>query len=79
MAEVAMPNNPLPTDGTNGAETPNGSTADIVTVFHDPNNFNVKHPLANTWTLWFTKPPTGKVREFVKIELGKGGTDPFGL
>ncbi len=32
-----------------------------VTVFHDPENFNVKHPLMNEWTLWFTKPPSGKV------------------
>ncbi|RCI07961.1 hypothetical protein L249_7856 [Ophiocordyceps polyrhachis-furcata BCC 54312] len=31
-----------------------------VTVFHDKDNFNVKHPLQNKWTLWFTKPPTGK-------------------
>ena len=34
---------------------------DSVTVFHDPENFNVKHPLMHTWTLWFTKPPSGKV------------------
>lgn len=34
-----------------------------ITVFHDPNNFNVKHPLMHKWTLWFTKPPSGKVRE----------------
>jgi translation initiation factor 4E len=33
-----------------------------VTVFHDKDNFNVKHPLQNKWTLWFTKPPSGKVR-----------------
>ena len=32
-----------------------------VTVFHDADNFNVKHPLMNAWTLWFTKPPSGKV------------------
>lgn len=31
-----------------------------ITVFHDPENFNVKHPLMNKWTLWFTKPPSGK-------------------
>lgn len=29
-----------------------------LTVFHDPKNFNVKHPLMNTWTLWFTKTPS---------------------
>lgn len=48
---------PSPTDGAT-------SSGDIVTVFHDPNNFNVKHPLAHTWTLWFTKPPSGKVLSF---------------
>ncbi|KAI9890134.1 MAG: eukaryotic translation initiation factor 4E [Vezdaea aestivalis] len=40
---------------------PSGAeSGDIITVFHDPDNFNVKHPLANPWTLWFTKPPTSK-------------------
>lgn len=34
---------------------------DSVTVFHDPENFNVKHPLMHEWTLWFTKPASGKV------------------
>ena len=33
-------------------------TGEPLTVFHDPKNFNVKHPLMNTWTLWFTKTPT---------------------
>ena len=49
-------------------EKPNGSTAkkevkesEEITVFHDPENFNVKHPLMHEWTLWFTKPPSGKV------------------
>ncbi|KAK8132512.1 eukaryotic initiation factor 4E [Apiospora kogelbergensis] len=32
----------------------------LVTVFHDKDNFNVKHPLQNKWTLWFTKPSSGK-------------------
>lgn len=32
-----------------------------VTVFHDKDNFTVKHPLQSKWTLWFTKPPSGKV------------------
>lgn len=34
---------------------------EIVTVLHNPENFNVKHPLMHEWTLWFTKPPSGKV------------------
>ncbi|KAI9836924.1 MAG: eukaryotic translation initiation factor 4E, partial [Thelocarpon superellum] len=39
-----------------------GATSDenAITVFHDPDNFNVKHPLMHKWTLWFTKPPSGK-------------------
>jgi translation initiation factor 4E len=44
----------------NGADSFTGSS-EPVTVFHDADNFNVKHPLMNKWTLWFTKPPTGKV------------------
>lgn len=31
-----------------------------ITVFHDRDNFNVKHPLMHKWTLWFTKPSTGR-------------------
>lgn len=30
----------------------------IRTVFSDPNNFNVKHPLFSAWTLWFDSPST---------------------
>lgn len=40
---------------------------EIVTVFHNPENFNVKHPLMHEWTLWFTKPPSGKVRRVTII------------
>lgn len=68
MAEVAMPTQPP--SGLNGAaaaDSPNNenapsasSNAENITVFHDPENFNVKHPLQNSWTLWFTKPPSGK-------------------
>jgi len=28
---------------------------EIKTVFHDVNNFNVKHPLLNTWSLWVSR------------------------
>ena len=75
MAEVASngptPSEPVPldtipispngamSDATNGAEKfADGET--IVTVFDDPANFNVKHQLQHKWTLWFTKPPSGK-------------------
>ncbi|CEP09162.1 hypothetical protein [Parasitella parasitica] len=30
--------------------------SEVKTVFHDPKNYNVKHPLQNTWTLWFDNP-----------------------
>ncbi|KAF8428310.1 translation initiation factor eIF 4e-like domain-containing protein [Tirmania nivea] len=35
------------------------STQEQLTVFHSPDNFTVKHPLMNKWTLWFTKPASG--------------------
>ncbi|KAI6804065.1 eukaryotic translation initiation factor 4E [Hortaea werneckii] len=71
MAEVAqpVPNEQVPldtipvspeggiTDATNDKSADDGK---IITVFDDPSNFNVKHALQNTWTLWFTKPPSGK-------------------
>ena len=55
-----------PSDETSGESKEQGSTTapsdgEIRTVFHDADNFNVKHPLMHTWTLWFTKPPSGKV------------------
>jgi translation initiation factor 4E len=50
------------TDATNGATNGEKSNENggVVTVFDDPSNFNVKHQLQHTWTLWFTKPPSGK-------------------
>ena len=55
-----------PADGdTEGLTEKMGNTNlsldENVTVFHDPDNFNVKHPLMHEWTLWFTKPSSGKV------------------
>ncbi|KAF2751737.1 eukaryotic translation initiation factor 4E [Sporormia fimetaria CBS 119925] len=53
-----------PSDKPSGSDEPTTNSSDgsgeLKTVFHDPENFNVKHPLMNTWTLWFTKPPSGK-------------------
>ncbi|MCJ1243810.1 eukaryotic translation initiation factor 4E [Trapelia coarctata] len=61
---------PISPEGGKAADEnapPNGSApkreykdSEQITVFHDPDNFNVKHPLMNNWTLWFTKPPSGK-------------------
>lgn len=75
MTEVATPQQvPLdtipispeePHNGDSGIASSAGDNAYSeqmpITVFHDSSNFNVKHPLMNKWTLWFTKPPTGKV------------------
>lgn len=73
MAEVATapkPDQQVPLDtipispAGDSQEKSTSAEADeneVRTVFHDPNNFNVKHPLMNMWTLWFTKPPSGKV------------------
>lgn len=55
------------TDGTDDPKREYGEDEQI-TVFHDANNFNVKHPLMHTWTLWFTKPPSGKVcRSYISL------------
>jgi len=57
---------PISPDGTNGHDenkNPTGESStgeEQITVFHDKDNFNVKHPLMHKWTLWFTKPPSGK-------------------
>lgn len=74
-----MPKSPVPLDtipvtpdggvdktlaDVNDTISANVNSSEPVTVFHDAENFNVKHPLANTWTLWFTKPPSGKVYLF---------------
>ncbi|KAI9695213.1 MAG: eukaryotic translation initiation factor 4E [Bogoriella megaspora] len=71
MSALKMPKSPVPLDtipiSPDGGEHGHGTSEEephpdqqIVTVFHDPEHFNVKHPLANQWTLWFTKPPSGK-------------------
>jgi len=52
------------TDSANNDKSTTSATSgdsELRTVFHDAENFNVKHPLMNTWTLWFTKPPSGRV------------------
>jgi translation initiation factor 4E len=56
-AQVDLSTIPVSPNG----DKPKVGTDEQITVFHDPENFNVKHPLMHDWTLWFTKPPTGKV------------------
>lgn len=55
MADVAVaqPVSALPAED-------NKTSDEVKTVFHDVHDFNVKHPLMHTWSLWFTKPPSGK-------------------
>jgi translation initiation factor 4E len=62
QSPVPLDTIPISPDGdhSNSDVSANSSGEAPITVFHDPENFNVKHPLANTWTLWFTKPPSGK-------------------
>jgi translation initiation factor 4E len=64
-AQVDLSTIPISPDGGNTDENkkPNGENGaqEQITVFHDKDNFNVKHPLMHRWTLWFTKPPSGKV------------------
>ena len=56
---------PISPDGSNTDENKKPTSikaeGDQITVFHDKDNFNVKHPLMHKWTLWFTKPSSGKV------------------
>lgn len=70
MAEqVDLTTIPISPDGGNkpdGAAAESTGDGKPVTVFHDKDNFNVKHPLSNRWTLWFTKPASGKVRSGIQ-------------
>ncbi|KAL2111497.1 hypothetical protein VUR80DRAFT_9917 [Thermomyces stellatus] len=58
--QVDLSTIPISPDGDKPADGPKDSEEKVVTVFHDKENFNVKHQLQNKWTLWFTKPPSGK-------------------
>lgn len=63
--QVDLSTIPISPEGAEkSTETKENDTDKDITVFHDKDNFNVKHPLQNKWTLWFTKPPSGKVRTF---------------
>lgn len=43
----------LPAGLVSNLPTKAGKDTDVITVFADPSNFNVKHPLHSTWQLWF--------------------------
>ncbi|KAL9016834.1 MAG: hypothetical protein Q9185_005831 [Variospora sp. 1 TL-2023] len=65
-----IPISPTREDGSGDSEAKDAAVPsaqnsdDPVTVFHDKDNFNVKHPLMHEWTLWFTKPPSGKNQDW---------------
>ncbi|KAI9307728.1 translation initiation factor eIF 4e-like domain-containing protein [Cunninghamella echinulata] len=61
MSEQTIVEQPPVSDNnieSNDNTTAENTTSDqqITTVFHDPINYNAKHPLQNTWTLWFDNP-----------------------
>lgn len=63
--DAQVPLDSIPISPSQGSPEVSASNDDgLVTVFHDKDNFNVKHPLMHEWTLWFTKPPSGKVGDF---------------
>lgn len=57
--QVDLSTNPISPDGNEDAADAKADDKPV-TVFHDKDSFNVKHPFQNKWTLWFTKPPSGK-------------------
>lgn len=65
--QVDLSTIPVSPEGGNNASASTDAAlstdAKPVTVFDDKDNFNVKHPLAHNWTLWFTKPSSGKVHD----------------
>lgn len=62
-AQVDLTTIPISPVGGNAPGTSSTeSKTDDITVFHDKDNFTVKHPLMHRWTLWFTKPASGRVR-----------------
>jgi hypothetical protein len=52
MAEVAVAQPALAGPPTNDENSAPATSEEIKTVFHDPSNFNVKHPLLHEWSLW---------------------------
>jgi len=64
MADEQRPLNDVPLTPAGEEERPEidptAAAKAAITVFHDKDNFTVKHPLMSKWTLWFTKPPSSK-------------------
>ncbi|CAD6499766.1 BgTH12-03874 [Blumeria graminis f. sp. triticale] len=84
--QVDLSTIPISPDGGNGDESKNKDGENVksldeqITVFHDPDNFNVKHPLMHKWTLWFTKPSIGKAEnwnDLLKQVITFGSVEEF--
>ena len=67
-AQVDLTTIPISPGGSNNADSSSDSKVDDITVFHDKENFTVKHPLMHRWTLWFTKPASGKVSRLARLK-----------
>lgn len=61
-------------DSVEASKEGGDSDDQIRTVFTDPVNFNVKHPLYNNWTLWFDNPSA----KGLNSGKGGGGKDSWG-
>jgi translation initiation factor 4E len=68
-SQVDLSTIPVSPDGASDENKKPTGDSEQITVFHDKENFNVKHPLMHKWTLWFTKPPSGKVSQDASIHL----------
>jgi len=44
------------TSGTTTTETTDPEKDGMVTIFSDPINYNIKHPLQSTWVMWYDNP-----------------------
>lgn len=55
-----LPLTPVGGEPEESTDSAPNTTGEQITIFHNAENFTVKHPLMNKWTLWFTKPPSSK-------------------
>lgn len=56
-----------------GDQAAGAQGAEGTTVFENPDNFDVKHPLASRWTLWFDNPTQqGHLSRSTRNNWGEG-------
>lgn len=56
VAQTLNGDAPATSEGGEAASSSDVNASEYRTVFQDATNFNVKHPLYNSWTLWFDNP-----------------------